>query len=73
MKQLLCWIAPLVGLFCACQEKMDWKESPSASDLQFGQLAKSWDEGIPLGNATVGALVWQRDSALRFSLDRTDL
>lgn len=28
---------------------------------------------MPLGNATVGALVWQRDSALRFSLDRTDL
>lgn len=36
MKQLLCWIAPLAGLFCACQEKMDWEESPSASDLQFG-------------------------------------
>ena len=32
-----------------------------------------WDEGMPLGNATVGALVWQRDSALRLSLDRTDL
>ena len=28
---------------------------------------------MPLGNATVGALVWQRDSALRLSLDRTDL
>lgn len=28
---------------------------------------------MPLGNATVGALVWQRDSTLRLSLDRTDL
>ena len=28
---------------------------------------------MPLGNATVGALVWQRDSSLRLSLDRTDL
>lgn len=46
---------------------------PSASDLHFTELAKSWDEGIPLGNATVGALIWQRDSLLRFSLDRSDL
>lgn len=45
----------------------------SESDLQFTALAKRWDEGIPLGNATVGTLVWQRDSALRLSLDRTDL
>lgn len=45
----------------------------SNSDLVFPTLAKSWDEGVPLGNATVGALVWQRDSALRFSLDRVDL
>lgn len=58
---------------CSCQVETDWREKPLASDLQFTQLAKSWDEGIPLGNATVGALLWQRDSALRFSLDRTDL
>lgn len=45
----------------------------SDSDLVFPSLAKSWDEGIPLGNGTVGALVWKRDSTLRFSLDRTDL
>ena len=47
--------------------------SPSASDLRFDGWAASWDEGIPLGNAVVGALIWQRDSMLRFSLDRTDL
>lgn len=47
--------------------------APSSSDLTFSTLPQSWDEGIPLGNATVGALVWKRDSALRFSLDRTDL
>lgn len=45
----------------------------SESDLVFPSLAQSWDEGMPLGNATVGALVWQRDSSLRLSLDRTDL
>lgn len=39
----------------------------------FNSLADRWDEGIPLGNATVGTLVWQKEDALRFSLDRTDL
>lgn len=43
------------------------------SDMCFGSLSKTWDEGIPLGNAAVGALVWQRDSVLRLSLDRVDL
>lgn len=45
----------------------------SSSDLSFKALATRWDEAIPLGNATVGALIWQRDSFLRFSLDRSDL
>lgn len=47
--------------------------TPSDSDLAFTSFATGWDEGVPLGNAIVGALVWQRDSALRFSLDRVDL
>lgn len=42
-------------------------------DLVFPDLARSWDEGMPLGNATLGSLVWQKDSALRLSLDRVDL
>ena len=46
---------------------------PSSSDLVFTRLATSWDEAVPLGNATVGALVWRKDSSLRMSLDRTDL
>ena len=44
-----------------------------ASDLCFEQLATRWDEGIPLGNGTLGQLVWKKDSSLRFSLDHTDL
>src|SRR5687767_2980503 len=42
-------------------------------DLRFNQLATSWDEGIPLGNATLGALIWHKEGKLRFSLDRSDL
>lgn len=71
--RLLLGLISIGGILSSCQVKTDWREKPLASDLQFTQLARSWDEGIPLGNATVGALLWQRDSALRFSLDRTDL
>lgn len=46
---------------------------PGTTDMDFPALSPTWDEGIPLGNATIGALVWQRDSVLRFSIDRTDL
>ena len=51
-------------------------EKPGSSrshDLRFTSLAKSWDEGIPLGNGMIGALIWQRDGVLRISLDRADL
>lgn len=43
------------------------------SDLRFTELSKSWDEGIPLGNGIMGALIWEKDKRLRISLDRADL
>jgi len=46
---------------------------PSPHDLVFDQLASSWDEGIPLGNGMMGALIWQKENSLRISLDRADL
>lgn len=58
---------------CSKEVSVNLEVTPSNSDLTFNELAKTWDEAIPLGNATVGTLVWQRDSALRLSLDRTDL
>ena len=47
--------------------------SPSDNDLVFTDLAATWDEGMPLGNAIVGALIWQKDSLLRMSLDHVGL
>lgn len=41
--------------------------------IYFSKLSTSWDEAIPLGNAMIGALVWNKDGNLRFSLDRGDL
>lgn len=48
-------------------------QSESKHNLYFDKLAEQWDEAIPLGNATIGALIWQKGSQLRFSLDRADL
>lgn len=41
--------------------------------LRFENISKQWDEGIPLGNGLLGALIWLKDNHLRFSLDRADL
>jgi alpha-L-fucosidase 2 len=49
-------------------------EGPQAGHaLVFPSLAATWDEGLPLGNAVLGALLWARGPFLRFSLDRADL
>lgn len=42
-------------------------------NLHFDKLAKVWDEALPLGNGTVGALIWEREGKLRLSLDRADI
>src|SRR4051794_6349164 len=42
-------------------------------NLKFDSLASEWDEGMPLGNGMLGALIWKKDNRLRFSLDRADL
>jgi alpha-L-fucosidase 2 len=45
----------------------------SPHDLVFEDLASTWDEGIPLGNGMMGALVWEKHGKLRIALDRADL
>ena len=57
---------------------ISWAQQTSTSsarfhDLEFTQLPKVWDEGLPLGNGMVGALIWHKSPNLRFSLDRADL
>ncbi len=41
--------------------------------LNYDSPATLWDEALPLGNGTLGALVWGDGKPLRISLDRTDL
>ena len=41
--------------------------------LTFRQEIPRWDEGLPLGNGALGALVWGRADTFRISLGRSDL
>src|SRR5512132_296949 len=41
--------------------------------LHYTTPADRWDEALPLGNGTLGALVWGDGRPLRISLDRADL
>ncbi|MEN6453415.1 MAG: glycoside hydrolase N-terminal domain-containing protein [Prolixibacteraceae bacterium] len=59
------------GFLSCCRENAESRIA--AGNLQFQKPATVWDEAIPLGNGMLGALIWQKDSNLRFSLDRADL
>ena len=64
----MAWMLLLAAPGCA-----SFEGEPLESDLVFEDLATVWDEAMPLGNATLGELVWQKGDNLRFSLDRIDL
>jgi alpha-L-fucosidase 2 len=65
----------LIAVLCGGSNAAGRGAEPAGDphDLVFNDLAKSWDEGIPLGNGLLGALVWQKGDSLRLSLDRADL
>lgn len=52
---------------------LSFAQTRSKYDLHFSKLPVNWDEAVPLGNANLGVLVWQKAEKLRFSLDRADL
>lgn len=41
----------------------------SALNLKLSAPINSWDEAVPLGNGTMGVLLWGKDNTLRLSLD----
>jgi alpha-L-fucosidase 2 len=65
-------VAPMVIVLLSCSSSNSNGPAPE-NNLKFQTLAQSWDEGLPLGNGWLGALVWQKGEALRFSIDRADL
>ncbi len=66
--------AVALALAAACSSGPDRAGAPDPHhDLVFDRLASTWDEGVPLGNGMLGALVWKKGDSLRLSLDRADL
>ena len=41
--------------------------------IRATELAKRWDEGMPLGNGLLGAMVWNKNGNIRFALDQAEL
>ncbi|MEO5681227.1 MAG: glycoside hydrolase family 95-like protein [Chitinophagaceae bacterium] len=66
MKKYIFCLIIFIGSLAAAQPK-------PAYNLVFDSMATRWDEGIPLGNGWLGALVWKKDNRIRLSLDRVDL
>ncbi len=66
MKYFLIILSLFVSLFGQAQPK-------PAHNLVFDSMASRWDEGIPLGNGWLGALIWKKGNNIRLSLDRVDL
>ncbi|MGC4037538.1 MAG: glycoside hydrolase N-terminal domain-containing protein [Chitinophagaceae bacterium] len=68
MKRSLLFCISFLGihLFLSAQPKPQ-------HNLAFDSLASRWDDGIPLGNGWLGALIWKKDNHVRLSLDRVDL
>ncbi|MGZ5499103.1 MAG: glycoside hydrolase N-terminal domain-containing protein, partial [Candidatus Aminicenantales bacterium] len=63
-----------LALMAACAPRGYQDRFPAPRhDLVFDKLAATWDEGIPLGNGMIGALIWKKGDSLRMSLDRADL
>lgn len=73
MKHLLYLLIILAVFSCNSGRNRSELLPPPEANLRFPELAKAWDEAIPLGNGMLGALIWQKENTLRFSLDRADL
>ncbi len=69
----LALLFPLLGVLAGECAERNISVVEDTHDLRYESLATVWDEAIPLGNATVGSLVWQKGNSLRMSIDRSDL
>src|SRR5512144_3005956 len=71
-------VLPLVFVPVAGAAPSGSAQTPSrlpseALDLRLAAPIATWDEAIPLGNGTMGVLLWGEGGTLRLSLDRGDL
>lgn len=72
MKKVLFILSIVLFISCSKKEK-SVEVTFGEHDLVSNSLANTWDEGIPLGNGIIGALIWQKGDHLRMSLDNVNL
>src|SRR4051812_33110676 len=53
--------------------KIDYRALVSRADLDYDKPASRSEEGQPIGNVSMGSLVWTRPSALHFQTNRVDV
>ena len=70
MKKIFLLLIPII-LIPACTGEISPERG--AHDLVFEELPAVWDEGIPLGNGMLGALLWQKGTRLIILLVRAVL
>ncbi|MFZ1457044.1 MAG: glycoside hydrolase family 95-like protein [Saprospiraceae bacterium] len=59
--------------FLFVTQKKVWSQPFRYHHLTFYGIPDKWDEGLPLGNGTLGVLIWQKDKKLRMALDNVFL
>ena len=68
MKRLVLATALILPLLAVAAHLPDRALNP-----ELAAPVQTWDEAIPLGNGTMGVLLWGETNRLRLSLDRGDL
>ena len=69
----ICSLLFSLSILLSCSKQVELPVETGKHDMEFPALSETWDEAVPLGNAIVGSLVWQKDDHLRISIDRSDL
>lgn len=65
----LAWSAVFAPIFASGQQS----DRRGPAHLTLDAPVARWDDGVPLGNGVLGALVWGERNLVRISLDRADL
>jgi alpha-L-fucosidase 2 len=64
----------LSALCCALLiDKSGYSQPQPSHDIVYEAIPDTWDQGMPLGNGRLGAMVWKKSERLRFSLDCAEL
>ncbi|MHC4214644.1 MAG: glycosyl hydrolase family 95 catalytic domain-containing protein, partial [Planctomycetota bacterium] len=74
---LACWVVFTVICSQVFAESsiltVDYRNLVSRADLTYEKPVVRAEEGLPVGNGTMGSLVWTSPTALKFQLNRVDV